>query len=73
MPGWVATLLVGGFTVLVNGLLTAYYYGRLSQTVDSHEKRLDKSESENNDQWFNINDLRENVGKIKGKLGLNGN
>lgn len=73
MPGWIATLLVGGFTVLVNGLLTAYYYGRLSQTVDSHEKRLDKTETESNDQWYHINDIRESVGKIKGALKINGN
>ena len=72
MPGWVATLIVGAFTVLMNGIVTAYYYGRLSQRVDSHQERLESQANDMRNQWGHIGDLRADMGKVKGKLGVNG-
>jgi hypothetical protein len=72
MPPWVATLLVGGITVGTNLLVTAYYYGRLSQRVDTHEKEISEGSAARADQWRHINDTRADVAKIKGKLGING-
>ena len=72
MPPWVATLLVGFVTVLLNALLMAYYYGQLSQTVKNHAELHARLASEQAAQWSHINILREDLGKIKGKLGLNG-
>ncbi len=72
MPPWVATLLVGAVTVATNALLLAYYYGRLSARVDQHDEAIDKREKSDERQWMQINDLREDVGRLKGKAGING-
>jgi len=72
MPPWGATFLAGLVPVLFNALLLAYYYGRLSQTVKNHAELHARLASEQSDQWSHINTLREDMGKIKGKLGLNG-
>jgi hypothetical protein len=72
MPTWLATLLVGCVTVAANALLTAYYYGRLSERVEGHRQTLKRHEEENEDREERINTLRENMGKVKGKLGMNG-
>jgi len=72
MPPWVATLLVGGVTVGTNLLVTAYYYGRLAQRVDNHAADIKEGKDARTQQWGHINDLRADVGKIKGKLGING-
>ncbi len=72
MPAWVATLLVGGFTVGTNLLVTAYYFGRLSQRVENLEQQSKDGSRERENQWGHINDLRADMGKVKGKLGVNG-
>ena len=72
MPAWLATVMVGALTVLTNGIVTAYYYGRLSQRVESNEKELDHQSDDMRNQWGHIGDLRADMGKIKGKLGVNG-
>lgn len=72
MQPWVATLLVGGVTIAVNALLTAYYYGRLTQRVDTHDTSIQEGKEARERQWSHINDLRADVGKIKGKIGING-
>lgn len=68
-----ATVLVGALTVLTNAIVTAYYYGRLSQRVESNEKELDHQADDMRNQWGHIGDLRADMGKVKGKLGVNGN
>ena len=72
MPTWAATLIVGAVTVLCNALLTAFYYGRLSERVDGHTKELAANDTDQNNQWGHINDLRADMGKVKGKLSING-
>jgi membrane protein implicated in regulation of membrane protease activity len=72
MPGWAATLVVGAFTVLTNAIVTAYYYGRLSQRVDTNSDELKHQADDMRNQWGHIGDLRADVGKVKGKLGING-
>ena len=72
MPQWVATLLVAFVSVVINALLIAYYYGQLSQTVKNHEASFASNEREQENQWSHINDLRADMGKVKGKLGING-
>lgn len=72
MPTWLATVLVGTVSVMANAILTAYYYGRLSQRVESNEKELDHQADDMRNQWGHIGDLRADMGKVKGKLGVNG-
>lgn len=64
---------MGALTVLTNAIVTAYYYGRLSQRVESNEKELDHQADDMRNQWGHIGDLRADMGKVKGKLGVNGN
>lgn len=72
MPPWAATLIVGGFTILTNALILAYYFGRLSQRVDTNDRQIADIGDDQDSQWSHINDLRADVGKIKGKIGVNG-
>ena len=72
MPTWAATLLVGTFTVITNLIVTAYYAGRMTTRVENLEAFAKKADESENDQWSKINTLREDVGKIKGKVGING-
>jgi hypothetical protein len=83
MPSWAATLLVGACTVLTNLIVTAFYFGKLSQRVESNEKEMDRQGKElaakldhqaddMRNQWGHIGDLRADMGKVKGKLGVNG-
>lgn len=72
MPSWVATLLAAFVTVAANALLTAYYYGRLSQKVEGHQERLEAIDESRRDQWEQINLTARGIEKIKGKLGING-
>lgn len=72
MPTWLATVLVGSLTILCNAIVTAYYYGRLSQRVESNEKELDHQADDMRNQWGHIGDLRADMGKVKGRLQMNG-
>lgn len=68
-----ATVLGIAVTVMSNAIVTAYFYGRLSQRVESNEKELDHQSNDMRNQWGHIGDLRADMGKVKGKLGVNGN
>lgn len=72
MPAWAATLLVGGFTVGTNLLITAYYYGQLTNRVANLERRADETDTSRKDQWQQINETARGLEKVKGKLGVNG-
>jgi hypothetical protein len=72
MPTWAATLLVGTFTVITNALVVAYYAGRMTTRVENLEAFAKNADESEKDQWSKINRLREDVGKLKGKVGLNG-
>ena len=91
MPAWVATLVVGAATTLIQSLLLAYYFGKLTGRVDQHDKdiaafdvrhaqdvleldaRFSGNAEDQRRQWTEINRHGENVAKIKGKIGMNGN
>lgn len=72
MPAWAVALIGGAGAVFGNALVTAYFYGRLSQRVESNEKDLDNHAQDMRDQQTNIGNLRADMGKVKGHLGLNG-
>jgi len=79
MPEWVATLAVGIVTVLANALLTAFYYGKLSERVDGHTDQLKQHQrsfetntEDQRRQWVEIGTVGKGLEKIKGKLGVNG-
>jgi hypothetical protein len=76
MPAWAATLVVGAITLAGNFLVTAFYYGRLTERVSTLQKQfenhVESHESTERDQWSDIAALRESVAKVKGKLGING-
>jgi hypothetical protein len=76
---WIATLAVGVATILCNALITAFYYGRLSERVDGHTEKLTQHQrsfetntEEQRDQWEEISKVGKGLEKIKGKLGVNG-
>lgn len=58
MPTWLATLLIGGLSLICNLAVTAYYYGRLAQTVADHSKQLDNSMRDRDNLWRAITDIR---------------
>lgn len=83
MPQWMATLIGVGFTLLGNLAITAYFFGRISQSVESNKQTCDEREKaiaeelkhqsgDMRDQWGHIGNLRADMGKVKGKLGING-
>lgn len=72
MPAWVATLVVAGITLVGNALITAYFFGSLAQRVKNVEQIVEKHDVDERQQWEHIGELRENVAKVKGKLGING-
>lgn len=68
---WIASIaaiagLVGQFIVFV------YFYGGLSRAVKDHDDQFDEVSEEQKDQWNQIGTLREDVGRVKGVLGING-
>jgi hypothetical protein len=76
---WIATLAVGVATILCNGLITAFYYGRLAERVDNHTGKLSEHQrsfeantEEQRRQWEEIGSVGKGLEKIKGKLGVNG-
>lgn len=86
MPGWVATLLVGVFTVGTNLLVTAFYFGKLAQRVEGHDESFENIKGEfakvdsrfvgvNDDQrrqWHEINEVGKDLARVKGRVGVNG-
>lgn len=72
MSPWLATLIVGAVSLVGNLLATAYFYGRLSQRVDNHDKEFSGIQQNQRDQWSKINQTAEGLSKIKGALGVNG-
>jgi hypothetical protein len=58
--------------VIIQALLAAVTYGMLVQGQREHARRLDAMDVEQSEQWGDIGELRENMGKVKGRLGLNG-
>lgn len=72
MATWLATLLVAAISLVGNVVVTAFYYGKLSQRVDTHETQITALDDSQKDQWTHINSSRESIAKIKGALGING-
>ena len=72
MSAWVATLIVGGVSLVGNLLATAYFYGRLSQRVDQNVSSISQLEESRKEQWREINQTAKSVEKLKGALGVNG-
>lgn len=68
---WIASglALIG---LLIQVIVAVYFYGGLSQSVKAHDKQLEDLGEEQNDQWDTIGRLREDVGRVKGHLGING-
>lgn len=67
-----STIVIGGITLVSNLLVTAYFYGGLSREVKNHGELIEDASKDRREQWRNINRMREDVGRVKGKLGLNG-
>lgn len=79
MPTWGATLIVGLATIICNALLTAFYYGRLSERVDGHTEKLSQHQhsfesntEEQRRQWEELGKVGKGLEKVKGALGING-
>lgn len=72
---------IGG--VFVQAVIAAFVYGKLTQTVSGHsaglaaetkerEKEVARIDDDQRNQWSQINKSREDIGKLKGKIGING-
>ena len=68
LGGWGPTLV----TIVFSALGIAVSYGVHGRAIKEHDKQFEKIDEEQKDQWGKINDTREEVGKIKGHLNLNG-
>ena len=79
MPGWAATLLVCLANLILQGFLLAYFFGKLSQRVNEHDKELASIDGrfkgiadDERRQWSELNLLGKGLEKVKGVLGING-
>ena len=61
---------IGG--ILVQLVIAAFVYGKLTQKVVGLSDEIARLDKDQDNQWSKINDSRENIAKIKGKLNLNG-
>ncbi len=68
MNNWMG--LVG--SVAAQLIVAAYVYGKLTGAVSGHGDTLRGLRHEQDDQWEKINDNREAIAKVKGRLRING-
>lgn len=64
MPAWLATLVIGGLSLICNLAVTAYYYGRLAQTVADNSKQIDKLGRDRDDVWRTISQIQVDAARI---------
>jgi hypothetical protein len=57
MQPWLATLIGAGVVVLINLLTASYVYGKLTQTVATHETRLNAHSGRLDDHTERISNL----------------
>ncbi len=57
-----------GITALIQLLLGAYVYGKLSNQVENHGAAILKLEKSDDQQWKEIGDLGQNVARLDGKM-----
>jgi len=69
---WLVTLIVGAVSLVGNLLATAYFYGRLSQRVEGHDREINALQTTEREQWAKISQSAESISKLKGALGVNG-
>lgn len=72
MPGWGVTLLGVGISVVSNFVIIAFFFGGLTQRVKNVEKDCEDQKEVERDQWQDINRIDRELGKVKGKLQING-
>lgn len=79
MPTWIGPVVGAVVSILVNALLLAFFFGRLTQKVDGFTREIEEVKGDveerresDRDQWKEINNLRADMGKVKGKVGMNG-
>lgn len=58
--------------LIVQLIVGVYFYGGLSRAVKGHDDELSDVAKDQKDQWSHIGVLREDVGRVKGVLGING-
>ncbi len=58
--------------VLIHLLLAAFIYGGVYNQTKNNTNAIGEVNDEQEFQWSHINRNRENIGKIKGRLGMNG-
>ena len=66
MPQWLATLVIGGLSLVCNIAVTAYYYGRLAQTVANHAQAIDASERDRKDIWRTLTKVQVDAARLHG-------
>lgn len=68
MGGWVQA----GVIVLLNLIITAYYFGSISTKVQEHERRLNDSDKSRKEQWTKIGQIDKEVEILKLKTAIGG-
>lgn len=59
-------------TIVIQVLGLAFYYGIQYATVRDHGRAIEDLKDSDQKQWDQISLSRENIGKIKGRLDMNG-
>lgn len=59
-------------TAVIQAIGVIYMYGQLTRSNTEHERRLDKNDIDHKDILKTVEHHTEAIGKIKGRLGING-
>lgn len=68
MGGWAQAIA----TIVANLLITAFFFGSHSRAIKDHDKQFEDNASDRQNQWEAIGNIREDIGKVKGHLRING-
>lgn len=59
-------------TIAIQLIVAVYVYGGLSKSNEEHERRLNKNDQDHGAIWNKVDKHTEDIGKIKGRLQMNG-
>jgi hypothetical protein len=63
-----ATLLMAALGTFVQVIVGVYFYGRLSQKVESHAGEIDKLHDTDREQWKSITDHGQRLSYVEAKV-----
>jgi hypothetical protein len=72
MPGWGPALTASALSLVGNFVIIAFFFGGLAQRVKNVEEDCKDSKGTQREQWQSINRIDRDLGRVKGKLQMNG-